>query len=93
MSLAVMDARQAQENIIINGGDDDARIEDHPTHHEDLPKSLALAHQSSRYLNDLHRDPVARKLEALLGSFGHQNSCSVQYVGIVLPVSLHKIIF
>ena len=62
---AVMDAQQAQENAIINGGDndvdDDALIENHPTNHEVLQAASVI----NRYLDGLH-DSVMQKLEALL---------------------------
>jgi len=65
---AVIDARQAQENTIMNGGDDDAEddgpIEDRPTRREALQATSVV----NQYINGLD-DPVARKLEALLGSF------------------------
>jgi hypothetical protein len=68
---AVMVARQAQEDASINGGDDDvdddAFIDDCPTHREVLQATSLI----SRYLDGLH-NPVAQKLETLLGTFGHQ---------------------
>ncbi|KAF8225681.1 DDE-domain-containing protein, partial [Tricholoma matsutake] len=68
---AVINARQAQENGIINGGDDDANddgpIEDCPT----CCDALQAASVINRYIEHLD-DPVAWKLEALLSSLGWQ---------------------
>ncbi|KAI0245438.1 hypothetical protein BJV78DRAFT_1138610 [Lactifluus subvellereus] len=76
---AVIDARSAQEDTIINGGDDDTNdggpIEDCPTRCEALQAASVL----SRYVDHIN-NPGARKLEAALGSFEWQTcldeSCS-----------------
>jgi hypothetical protein len=68
---AVIDARRAQEDTIINCGDDDvdddALVEDRPTRREVLQAASVI----NRYIDGLH-DPVARKLEGLLSSFARQ---------------------
>ncbi|KAF8911490.1 hypothetical protein CPB84DRAFT_1761954 [Gymnopilus junonius] len=64
---AVMDAIHARENIEINGGDDvdeDIPVEPRPARHDVLKTSSTI----SRYLEDWN-DPIARKMEAILGSF------------------------
>jgi hypothetical protein len=68
---AVLDAQKAQEEALINGGDDDidddARVEPCPTCQEVLRAASVI----SRYADHVD-DPVARKLEAVLASFGRQ---------------------
>jgi hypothetical protein len=68
---AVMDSIAARENIEINGGDDvnedDIPIEPRPTRRDVLKAASTI----NKYLDDLD-NPVARKLEALLGSFNRQ---------------------
>lgn len=63
---AVMDAIEARENIDCNGGDDidqDGPIEPCPSRRE----VLAAVSTILRYVADLN-DPLARKIEGLLGS-------------------------
>ena len=68
---AVMDARNARENIDQNGGDDadsdDGPVQARPTVREVLQAAATL----NRYIDELD-DPIARKLETTLGSFKHQ---------------------
>jgi DDE superfamily endonuclease len=68
---AVMDSIVARENVEINGGDDvnedDTPIEPRPTR-RDVLKAVSTI---SRYAEDLNY-PIARKFEALLGSFNRQ---------------------
>ena len=68
---AVLDARRAQEEALINGGDDDAdddaSVEPCPTHREVLQAASVL----NKYSDTLD-DPIARKLEGVLASFRHQ---------------------
>jgi len=68
---AVMESRRAEENGPMNSGDDDvdddACVEARPTRHE----AMQAASVMKRYIDDLD-DPFARKLEAILGSFGRQ---------------------
>ncbi|KAF8232920.1 hypothetical protein L208DRAFT_1269463 [Tricholoma matsutake] len=68
---AVMDSIAACENIEINGGDnvnkDDIPIEPCPTQCNILKAALTI----NRYLNDLN-NPIAHKLEVLLGLFNRQ---------------------
>ena len=70
---AVMDSIMARENIEINGGDDvngddiDISIEPCPTYRDVLKAASAIG----RYIEDLNC-PIARKIEALLGSFNRQ---------------------
>ena len=68
---AIMYARWAQENSVINGGhdiaDDNDPIEDHPTHHKALQAALFI----NRYLVGLD-NPVSQTLETLLSTFGWQ---------------------
>ena len=65
---SVMDAIKARENIDINGGDDVDAIQvptdPFPTH-RDVLKAVSTIR---RYIEDLN-DPIARKMEALLGTF------------------------
>ena len=65
---AVMDARNAQEQALINGGDDDA---DDSSPDEPSPtcrEVLAAVSVLKNYI-DLESDPLARKIDALLDSF------------------------
>lgn len=67
---AVIDAIDAHENIEVNGGDvidNDGPIEPPPTQH-DILKAVSTI---GKYTNDLS-DPLARKIEALLGTFARQ---------------------
>jgi hypothetical protein len=67
---AVMDAIKARENIEINGGDDvddTLPLEPRPTH-RDVLKAVSTI---GRYIDDLN-EPIARKMEAILGSFNRQ---------------------
>jgi hypothetical protein len=67
---AVMDAIDARENVEINGGDDvdnDIPLEPRPTG-RDLLKAVSTI---GRYVDDLN-EPIARKMEAVLGSFSRQ---------------------
>ncbi|OAX34269.1 hypothetical protein K503DRAFT_699038, partial [Rhizopogon vinicolor AM-OR11-026] len=68
---AVLMVRNAQEEGPINGGDDDIEddslLERCPTHHEVFQAASVI----NRYVEHLD-DPLARKLEATLASFGHQ---------------------
>jgi hypothetical protein len=67
---AVMDAIDARENVEINGGDDvdnDIPLEPRPTR-RDLLKAVSTI---GRYVDDLN-EPIARKMEAVLGSFSRQ---------------------
>ncbi|OJA14623.1 hypothetical protein AZE42_13790, partial [Rhizopogon vesiculosus] len=68
---AVLVARNAQEEGPINGGDvdveDDSPLEPCPTHHEVFQAASVI----NRYVEHLD-DPLARKLEAILASFGRQ---------------------
>ena len=67
---AVMDAIDARENMEINGGDDDdddAPAEPRPKR-SDVLKAVSTI---GRYIEDMN-DPIARKVEALLGSFNMQ---------------------
>jgi hypothetical protein len=66
---AVINAITARENIDISGGDDidDNPIEPCPTR-RDVLKAVSTI---EKYTSDLN-DPMARKIEALLGSFNRQ---------------------
>ena len=67
---AVMDAINARGNIEINGGDDvddDLPSEPRPTR-QDVLKAVSTI---GRYIDDLN-EPIARKMEAILGSFNRQ---------------------
>jgi hypothetical protein len=68
---AVIDARNAQEDGPINGGDDDiddnASIEACPTRREVLQAATVI----SQYVDSVD-GPLARKLEMVLASFGRQ---------------------
>jgi hypothetical protein len=68
---AVLDAKQAQEDTTINGGDDDvdddASVHSCPKRREVLQAVLVI----TRYAGFAH-NPVARKLEGILASFRHQ---------------------
>ena len=67
---AVMDAAEARENSEINGGDDidgDVAIRPRPTRREVLQAMSTIG----LYIEDLN-DPIARKIEAVLGSFNMQ---------------------
>jgi hypothetical protein len=67
---AVMDAINARENVEINSGDDvdnDIPLEPRPTG-RDLLKAVSTI---GRYVDDLN-EPIARKMEAVLGSFSRQ---------------------
>ncbi len=67
---AVIDGIEARENVEINGGDDvdkDILIEPRPTRRDVLKAASTIG----RYIDDLN-DPLARKIEALLGSFNRQ---------------------
>jgi len=67
---AVIDSIVAHENIEINGGDDvdeDIPIEPHPTC-RDVLKAVSTINS---YIDDMN-DPIARKFEAILSSFGRQ---------------------
>ena len=68
---AVLDARKAQEEGLINDGDndidDDASIELCPMHREVLQATSVI----DKYIDTLD-DPVAHKLEGVLASFRHQ---------------------
>ncbi|KAF8871172.1 hypothetical protein CPB84DRAFT_1801098 [Gymnopilus junonius] len=64
---AVIVAVHVRENIEINGGDDvdeDIPVEPRPVRHDVLKASSTII----RYLEDWN-DPIARKMEAILGSF------------------------
>ena len=65
-----MNAIEARENIEINGGDDvddDLPLEPGPTR-RDVLKAVSTI---GRYIDDLN-EPIARKMEAILGSFNRQ---------------------
>jgi hypothetical protein len=68
---AVINSISAHKNIEINGGydvnEDDLPIEPCPTWHEVLKAVLTII----RYIEDLN-NPIAHKLEAILGSFNRQ---------------------
>jgi hypothetical protein len=66
---AVMNAIDARKNMEINGGDDDpdTPTEPRPTRHDVLKAASTIG----RYIDDLN-DPIAHKLESLLGSFKRQ---------------------
>jgi hypothetical protein len=69
---AVMVAIDARENAEMNGGDDvdvdsDIPLEPHPTRREVLKAVSTIG----RYIEDLN-EPIARKMEAILGSFSRQ---------------------
>ena len=66
---AVIDAIDARANIEINGGDDvdDVPLEPHPTRRDLLRATSTI----TRYTEEMD-DPIARKLEALLGTFNRQ---------------------
>jgi hypothetical protein len=67
---AVMDAIKARENLEINGNDDvdeDASVEPRPTRREFYQAASVI----TRYMDDMD-DPIARRIEALLGSFNRQ---------------------
>ncbi|KAH9066818.1 hypothetical protein EDB87DRAFT_1553257 [Lactarius vividus] len=64
---AVMNAKEAHENLDINGGDDiddDTPLEPRPTQ-ADILKAVSLI---SKYTNNIN-SPLARSVEAILGSF------------------------
>jgi DDE superfamily endonuclease len=67
---AVMDSIKARENIDINGGDDvddDSPLEPHPTRREVL-RVLSTIGKCIEASND----PIAHKLDALMGTFSQQ---------------------
>ena len=67
---AVLAAKESQEAGPINGGDDiddDTPLEPRPSHHEVFQAASVI----NRYTEHID-DPLARKLEAILGSFGCQ---------------------
>ena len=67
---AVMDSIKARENIDINGGDnvdDDSPMEPHPTRREVL-RALSTISKCIEASND----PIARKLDTLMGTFSRQ---------------------
>ena len=66
---AVIDAITARENINVIGGDDvdDEPVEPHPTRRDVLKAASTIG----KYTNELN-DPLAQKIEALLGSFNRQ---------------------
>ncbi|GLB34609.1 putative DDE superfamily endonuclease [Lyophyllum shimeji] len=66
---AVQDARQAEQMMEINGGDDgdDEGVDEKPTRKDALTAAFTL----QRYIADLN-EPFARKLEGILASFGRQ---------------------
>ena len=66
---AVIDAITAHENINVIGGDDvdDEPVEPRPTQCDILKAASTIG----KYTNELN-DPLARKIEALLGSFNRQ---------------------
>jgi len=68
---AVLAARNGQEGGPINGGDndveDDSPLEPCPTHHE-VFQAVSVINSYVEHLND----PLARKLEEILASFGRQ---------------------
>lgn len=69
---AVMDAIDACENIEINGGNDiddnlNARLEPHPTRRDVLKAASTIG----TYVGTIN-DPLARKMESILGSFNRQ---------------------
>jgi hypothetical protein len=63
---AVIDSITARENLDINSGDDDkdGPVEPRPTRRDVLKAASTIG----KYTNDMN-DPLARKMEALLGSF------------------------
>jgi hypothetical protein len=66
-----MDSIKARENIDINGGDDvddDTPAEPRPTRREVL-KALSTISKCTEDSND----PIARKLDTLLGAFNRQH--------------------
>ena len=67
----MLDARKAQEEGLINDGDndidDDASVEPCPTHREVLQAASVI----DKYIDTLD-DPVAHKLEGVLASFRRQ---------------------
>ena len=67
--LAIIDAITARENINVIGGDDldDELVEPRPTRRDVLKAASTIG----KYTNELN-DPLARKIEALLGSFNRQ---------------------
>ena len=67
--LAVIDAITAHENIDVIGGDDldDELVEPHSTRRDVLKAASTIG----KYTNELN-DPLAWKIEALLGSFNRQ---------------------
>ena len=65
---AVIDAITVHENINVIGGDvDDEPVEPRPTRCDILKAASTIG----KYTNELN-DPLARKIEALLGSFNRQ---------------------
>ncbi|KIK00821.1 hypothetical protein K443DRAFT_7397 [Laccaria amethystina LaAM-08-1] len=69
---SVMDAVAARENIEINGGDD--VDDDINTSHEPPPTRrdvLKAISTIGKYTDDMN-DPIARKMEAILGTFTRQ---------------------
>jgi len=68
---AVIDAIDAHANLKINGGDDvdddDIPLEPRPTWRDVLKAAPTIG----RYIDDMN-EPIARKLEVLLGSFNRQ---------------------
>ena len=66
---AVMVAREAHENMEINGGDDVDKEPVEPTlSRKDVLKATSVIR---RFVDDMN-DPIAHQLETLLGSFNHQ---------------------
>ena len=66
---AVVDAIRARENVDINGGDD---VDNDPIEPLPMRRDVLMAVSTiEKYTNDLN-DPMARKIEALLGSFNRQ---------------------
>jgi hypothetical protein len=68
-STKSVDAIEARENIDINGGDvdDDIPLEPRPTWRDVLKAVSTIC----RYTEDIN-EPIARKVEAILGSFNSQ---------------------
>ncbi|EDR11200.1 uncharacterized protein LACBIDRAFT_324795 [Laccaria bicolor S238N-H82] len=65
---SVMDAIDARENIEINGGDD-IDDENHISHA--LPTRRDIVSTIGKYTDNMN-DPIARKMEAILGTFTRQ---------------------
>ncbi|KAF9501872.1 hypothetical protein BDN71DRAFT_1438594 [Pleurotus eryngii] len=76
---SVQEMREAMEMMEVNGGDDgeDGVIEEKPTRKEALTAAATLG----KYISDIN-EPFARKLEAILASFGRQTrleaTCSLE---------------